>query len=127
MFSCYIPLQAVHRDVFYCIMQSSPSSSDELPALVAPPLWAAKRLAASLAESLVRHFAPGTETGRADRPEWMLQTVVRAVTCEGHLGSTLTWHDVQRGAFEVALACLPASPSPCLLSQSHTRTVRIIP
>lgn len=43
-----------------------------------PVLWIAEELAAPLAARLRHHFAEGLPTDRADKPEWLFATVLRA-------------------------------------------------
>jgi hypothetical protein len=46
-------------------------------AVAAPILWAAQELAAPLSDKLLHHFANDMPPGAVERPQWLLNTVLR--------------------------------------------------
>jgi hypothetical protein len=69
--------QAQQQAQFDALAAAAAGEGAALAAMSAPLLWAAEALAAPLQEKLEAMFANGTALGALDRPEWLLDTVVR--------------------------------------------------
>jgi hypothetical protein len=75
LLSSLTALQQAQQQHEFAALAAAAEAGTALP--TAPLLWAAQALAAPLEEKLAVLFDNGTALGALDRPEWLLDTVVR--------------------------------------------------